>query len=59
MKSDEETRREVDEANIALELEVPTAEEKAKLDREFHIWLGAAIGFCILVCVLFIVYWMM
>lgn len=60
MVSDEEVRRMIDEANASEKVnEIPSPEEKRKMDRTFHIWLISAISVSVLVCVLFIVMWIL
>lgn len=59
MKSDEEINKQNDAANLALAKEVPSPEEKKKMDAQYHRWLGGAIIVCIIVCILYITYWIM
>ena len=59
MTSDEETKAEIDAANALLEGDVPSAEEKAKMDKTYHAWLGVSIVLDIVVVALFVIYWAM
>lgn len=56
--SAEEINAELDAANAELDVE-PPADEKAKMDRTFHLWFGVAIAADILVVALFVIFWAM